>query len=196
MNTNPPLNADATSGAPENASATMYYANTHAYIMFTPDWRNPDHCRAGCETCLDAMAEFGAEGAVCRRKKNEQYCGVGVVSGELPSEPCLKEYNDGVYPTASVNCWLDSNAPRWREMGFRNLDEALDSGQVQLYYMSDLPYVGAHFGGDGGKWGKREVLKMALEEGYRVNDAVSETRKVLGNPRDDSGAPVAPPATL
>ncbi|KAI4141936.1 MAG: hypothetical protein LQ340_007496, partial [Diploschistes diacapsis] len=37
-------------------------------------WDKPEHCRAGCETCFDAMEEYGAEGAWCARSWNLATC--------------------------------------------------------------------------------------------------------------------------
>ena len=31
------------------------------------NWWSAEHCRAGCETCFDAMHEYGAEQAICLR---------------------------------------------------------------------------------------------------------------------------------
>ena len=41
-------------------------------------WDKVDHCRAGCESCFDAMQEYGAEEAHCVRWKGPQRCEMSV----------------------------------------------------------------------------------------------------------------------
>ena len=46
--------------------------------MATEGWANPEHCRAGCETCFDAMHEYGAEEAFCSRMMPRSvHCALG-----------------------------------------------------------------------------------------------------------------------
>ena len=64
-----------------------------------------------------------------------------------------------------MNCTLNKMAPRWAELGFRSLEDAMNSGDVHVYYLHELSEVGYEIGG---RWGRQEALKALLEEGYRA----------------------------
>ena len=131
-------------------------------------WDEPEHCRAGCETCFDAMAEYGAEQAVCRRaRKTGAQCGMGVVRGPAPLECGLDD---------PKKCKLLWDQPRWIELGYPTYDDAYyaglhsfqwDSeeaeegdGDIRVYYVKELHKVGAEVHGG---WGKRQVLASLLQ---------------------------------
>ena len=151
----------------------------HAYIL-RHNWRDAEHCRAGCETCFDAMAEFGVEQAICRRHSGQAACGAGLVFERPPGLDCTKDEHlegssnefigietdfNGVF----ANCTLNKNAPRYKEFGIPNLQDAkhaIERDEVKLYYMDDLAEVGYEVGSE---WGYYQTLLAALEEGDRVN---------------------------
>ena len=168
-----------------------------AYIVHSRAWDRTEHCRAGCETCFDAMAEFGAEQAVCRRRVHgfheKPWCGVGVVLGHVPAS-CyrkwlteLKEWTAGkeeawVSPwrlkgvwewwDAHHQCYLEYDSPIYQELGYFSMEEAMDSarvGNIRAYYVEDLPHVGAEVEGE---LGKAALLKILLGKGR--NDKVTE----------------------
>ena len=134
---------------------------------------------------FDAMAEFGAVQAVCRRRYRGASCAAGLVWGDPPGLKC-----DDVGPISGVgknfrgtrvnmtgvmvNCTLNKMAPRWAELGYTSLEDAMSSGEVQVYYLHGLPDVGYERGGE---WGKREALKALLEEGYRADKIAKWLRK-------------------
>ena len=149
----------------------------HAYLL-GHRWEDAEHCRAGCETCFDAMAEFGAEQAICRRHSGDAACAAGLVFGRPPGLGCTKDNHlEGTsnnfmgietdFLGVFANCTLNKNAPRYAELGYATLNDAMNSGEAKLYYMHRLPEVGLE---QGGEWGRHQALLAALEEGDRVND--------------------------
>ena len=121
-----------------------------------------------CETCFDAMAEFGAEQAICRRAVGRTMgigkkpkCGMGLVRGKLPLEDCTPS---GGNKDVQANCELEWDMPRYKELGYSSSDEAMKD--VQVYYVQDLDSVGKEVGGD---WGMEEV-KRAVLDGDRIED--------------------------
>ncbi|KAI4153546.1 MAG: hypothetical protein LQ340_002262 [Diploschistes diacapsis] len=165
-------------------------------------WNNLEHCRAGCETCFDAMEETGAEQAICRRSV-ERFplrfgrCGMGVIRGnDLPLDCGLKADSllDGIKQTEkggipadvfeSEYCNIDWNPPRWKELGYASLDQALNAGlnglddklgkvegekarsvrngaDVRVYYQMGFEKIGAELGVNG----KRRIAKGLLKAG-------------------------------
>ena len=121
-----------------------------------------------CETCFDAMAEFGAEQAICRRALGRPVgigkrpkCGMGLVKGKLPLENCKLSDGDSDLQTG---CELEWGEPRYKELGYGSVDAAMKD--VQVYYVQDLDKVGNEIGG---AWGLNEVKKAVLE-GDRIED--------------------------
>ena len=122
---------------------TRTFGKATAYVL-GENWKYLEHCRAGCETCFDAMAEFGAEQAVCRRKKGQSTCAAGLVFGPPPALGCT---SSPLLPGAQGNCTLNKRAPRWAEMGYSSLQD-LQKGQTKMenggwrdvkqYYMAGL----------------------------------------------------------
>ena len=55
---------------------TDYEYNLH---MENYRWDEGEHCRAGCETCFDAMEEYGAEGAWCARSVKRATCQMALI---------------------------------------------------------------------------------------------------------------------
>ncbi|KAI4145109.1 MAG: hypothetical protein LQ340_006414 [Diploschistes diacapsis] len=108
------------------------------------DWHTHEHCRAGCETCFDAMAEFGAEQAICRRMKKWAHCGMG-----FQLKPPLPFHCDGVlawseydgFGTRGYAACDDAHIkfahPFHQELGYENktrMIEAAEKGDVRVYY--------------------------------------------------------------
>ena len=112
-------------------------------------------------TGFDAMAEFGAEQAVCRRSNRDAHCAVGLVMGSAPALHC-KDPPD--IPGVATGCDLNMKRARWAEMNFPDLNTAFNSNDVKAYYVDKLPEVGYEVKKD---WGKNETLIIALEEGWR-----------------------------
>ena len=123
---------------------TRTFGRATAYVL-GEQWNNLEHCRAGCETCFDAMAEFGAEQAVCRRKKGRATCAAGLVFGPPPALWCT---TSPLLPGVQGNCTLNKRAPRWAEMGYSSVEDLMGGWtrmenegwrDVKLYYMEGFP---------------------------------------------------------
>ncbi|KAI4155077.1 MAG: hypothetical protein LQ340_001234 [Diploschistes diacapsis] len=50
----------------------------YLYTLVLEKWEDAEHCRAGCETCFDAMHEYGAASAFCNRYKFHAHCYMSV----------------------------------------------------------------------------------------------------------------------
>ena len=105
------------------------------YLAVHGEW-DPEECRAECETCFDAMAEFGAEQAFCRRKKTlidgeHAACGMGFVRWPNPPLACPTGPHAFTYGSterpACTDPILDEFMPRWWELGFESLQKTLDA---------------------------------------------------------------------
>ena len=95
-----------------------------------------EECRAECESCFDAMAEFGAESAFCRRKREnwdgeDTFCGMGFVRWPNPPLACPTGPHAFKYgSTQQPGCTdphLEELMPRWWELGFPSLQATLDA---------------------------------------------------------------------
>ena len=110
-----------------------------AYLAVNHIWQDSEHCRAGCETRFDAMAEFGAEQAICRRAQDllgdhfrergyEDFpaarCAMGVILGQPPINKCRA----GPKGKSYTECELNWERERWKEFGFKSFPEAFWSG--------------------------------------------------------------------
>ena len=131
------------------------------------------------------MAEFGAEQAACRRRVGKSSCGAGLVFGKPPALDCT---SSPLLPGVEGNCTLNKRAPRWAELGFESIREALDAGgaeradkglgDVRVYYKSTLSTSDVGFGRYGPA-GRREVLRAALATGERIDHLAPPKERVL-----------------
>ena len=97
----PPNNEEVGGRGGEGNTTTL--PDELAVYLGTHEWDDPEHCRAGCESCFDSMELFGAQGAVCRRTVGgagfARTCGMGLfpmaaTMQELPLQCPVKDTLD------------------------------------------------------------------------------------------------------
>lgn len=62
-----------------DANVTRAHGSEYKWYMWRNMWSDAEDCRAGCETCFDAMHEYGAEAARCGRQYRNSACWVGLI---------------------------------------------------------------------------------------------------------------------
>ena len=112
-------------------------------------WNNAEHCRAGCETCFDSMAEFGAEMAICQRNEAQSMCGMGFVRTEWLPFFCSgmhREWGNLSNPLCDPeDAYLDFFFDRWKELGYENPTAFINSG----FERNGKPFTDAQIDGHG-----------------------------------------------
>ena len=111
------------------------------YMATNDRWKEAEHCRAGCETCFDAMIEFGAEQAVCRRRVSDADCLMGIVRSPFVPVSCDvgkdRPKLDPNLMAAQCTRFFPADVPIWRELGYQTWPSAHEGRikeDVRLYY--------------------------------------------------------------
>ena len=104
------------------------------YLAVAGDY-DSEICRAMCESCFDAMAEFGAEQAICRSTLDvfapvtkRGHCGMGFVRFPYPPFACPTgrdsfPYRNTTHP-ACGDPFLTWETPRWWDLNYKDLEAA------------------------------------------------------------------------